>query len=81
MCDLLTRQITDRIYQLYGTDSGIIFGIPADKKRAIEEIIKSSIELFHKELMFKIKEEMKNKVSEEILTDVLDVIYKIRMKE
>jgi len=36
--------ITDRIYQRFASDSGILFGIPSDRRRAVELIVQTALE-------------------------------------
>lgn len=37
-------EITDRIYQAYGTHSGILFGIPSSCRSAVEAVVSSALE-------------------------------------
>lgn len=37
-------KIMDYIYTAYGTDTGILFGIPAERKGAVREIIELVLE-------------------------------------
>ena len=39
-----TDEITDKIYAAYGTDTGILFGIPAQYKSVITTIIRFTLE-------------------------------------
>ncbi|KKK83025.1 hypothetical protein LCGC14_2797500, partial [marine sediment metagenome] len=40
------RKLTDRIYEAYGTGSGIIFGIPPEHRDAVVGIVQSVLD-FH----------------------------------
>ena len=42
--------ISRQIYTFYGSDSGVLFGIPADKKEMVEIIIGLTIEYYLAEL-------------------------------
>jgi len=45
--DKLTERaqiITDRIYQEFASNSGILFGIPSDRRRAVELIVQMALE-------------------------------------
>lgn len=37
------KQITKNIYGAYGTDSGILFGIPAKSESAVEAIVQTTL--------------------------------------
>ena len=43
------KKIAKKIYAVYGTDSGVLFGIPPEKKYAIEAIVQATIEIFMNE--------------------------------
>ena len=45
-----TRKVISQIYAAYGTDSGIIFGIPADCRNAVEIIAQLIIEKWQETL-------------------------------
>jgi len=38
-------EITDRLYLIYGSETGILFGIPADLRRSVEVIVKTIIRM------------------------------------
>jgi len=42
--------ISRQIYAFYGSESGVLFGIPADKKEIVEVIIGLTIEYYLAEL-------------------------------
>ena len=37
------KKITEKIYLAYGTDSGILFGIPSDKRSIVEAIVSATL--------------------------------------
>jgi hypothetical protein len=42
---MTAKEITERIYRAYGTDSGILLGIPAEYRDEIEVIVKVALEI------------------------------------
>lgn len=38
-------QITDKLYVAFGTDSGIIFGIPANLRWSVEAIVQQTLDI------------------------------------
>lgn len=43
------KRITNNIYTYYGSDSGILFGIPSDLRPQIEMVVQTAIMLFVQE--------------------------------
>jgi len=43
------KKIANKIIKIYGSDSGVLFGIPPEKKHAIEAIVQATIEIIKKE--------------------------------
>jgi len=43
------KRIAGKIIAIYGSDSGVLFGIPPEKKHAIEAIVQATIEIFMNE--------------------------------
>ena len=43
------KRIAKKIYAVYGSDSGFLFGIPPGKKYAVEAIVQATIEIFMNE--------------------------------
>ena len=39
--DKKTEEITEQIYNAYGTDSGVLFGIPPHQKECVKAIVKA----------------------------------------
>ena len=37
------KKITEKIYLAYGTDSGILFGIPSDRRTVVEAIVSATL--------------------------------------
>lgn len=48
------KEITKQIYTAYGSDSGILFGIPAHLRREVEAVVK--VTLKHPRVSIKEKE-------------------------
>jgi len=40
------KRIAGKIIEIYGSDSGILFGIPPERKYVIEAIVQIAIEIF-----------------------------------
>jgi len=40
------KRIAEKMYEVYGSDSGFLFGIPPDCKRGVEAIVQETIEIF-----------------------------------
>ena len=40
------KRIAGKIIAIYGSDSGVLFGIPSEKRYAIEAIVQATIEIF-----------------------------------
>ena len=38
------KEITEALYRGYGSDSGVLFGIPAECKQAVETVVKLTID-------------------------------------
>lgn len=43
------KRIAGKIITIYGSDSGVLFGIPPERKYVIEAIVQAAIEIFIKE--------------------------------
>ena len=43
------KEISDRIYRLYGSDSGYLLGIPPELKTAVEAIVKLTVNMVEEE--------------------------------
>lgn len=41
------KRIADRIYKVWGSDSGYLFGIPPEKKYQVETIVQATIEIMN----------------------------------
>ena len=42
------KEITQMIYDQYGTDSGILFGIPANQRTSVEGVVRAALDNFRK---------------------------------
>ena len=42
---MTAKEITERIYEAYGTDSGVLFGIPPAYRDEVEMVIKVALEI------------------------------------
>jgi hypothetical protein len=42
---MTAKEITIRIYEVYGTDSGVLFGIPFAYRDEVEMVIKVALEI------------------------------------
>lgn len=56
-----TKIISDKIYEFYGSDSDILFGISSSKKEMVEIIIGLTIEYYLAEIQKENNDESKNK--------------------
>ena len=43
------KRIADKLYVLYGSDSGYLFGIPPERRNSVEAIVQATIEIFMNE--------------------------------
>jgi len=39
------KQITEHIYKAYGTDSGVLFGIPPEHRSVVEAIVQCVLDI------------------------------------
>ena len=44
------KQITEKIYRMYASDTGILFGLPPEVKQIVESIVKVALEIYESEL-------------------------------
>lgn len=42
------KAIANKIYRIYGSDSGYLFGISPDKKPLVEAVVQATIEILKK---------------------------------
>jgi len=43
------KRIADKLYKIYGTDSGHLFGLLPNERLSVEAIVQSTIEVFMNE--------------------------------
>jgi hypothetical protein len=65
---MVAKMITERIYRMYGSESGVLFGLPPEKRRVVESIVGIALELYENEFREKIE-------------DVVDVLKRIYESE
>jgi hypothetical protein len=46
---MVAKMITERIYRMYGSETGVLFGLLPEKRRTVESIIEIALELYENE--------------------------------
>jgi len=52
---MVAKMIAERIYRMYGSGTGVLFGLSPEKRRTVESIVEIALELYESEFAREIK--------------------------
>jgi len=53
---MVAKMITERIYRMYGSGTGVLFGLSPEKRCTVESIVEIALELYENEFREKIED-------------------------